>query len=226
MYNISIDSAFIDRASRSASAQHITSRWGPRMTRTVAIIGTRGYPSFYGGFETLVRHLAPYLADRGWNVVVYGRPTALSSNPADTDPRVQSVVTPGIDSKSASTLTYGATSALHAMVTNPDVALVMNVANGFWLPFLRLRKIPTLVNVDGIEWEREKWGRIAKIIFAIGGRATAQHATTLIYDSRELGARWEDLSGRTGVFIPYGGDPRTGDGSPVRLPERENRSPL
>ncbi|MDV8023638.1 glycosyltransferase [Rhodococcus sp. IEGM 1330] len=191
------------------------------MTRTVAIIGTRGYPSFYGGFETLVRHLAPYLADQGWDVVVYGRHAALSSNPADRDSRVRSVVTPGVDSKSASTLTYGATSSIHAAVTKIDVALVMNVANGFWLPLLRLRNIPTMVNVDGIEWEREKWGRIAKTIFAIGGRATAKHATTLIYDSRELGARWEDLSGRTGVFIPYGGDPRTGDDPPDGLGRRK-----
>lgn len=194
---------------------------GAAMTRTVAIIGTRGYPSFYGGFETLVRHLAPYLADHGWNVVVYSRETALSSNPADADPRVRSVITPGIDSKSASTLTYGATSSLHAAATKPDVALVMNVANGFWLPFLQLRGIPTLVNVDGIEWEREKWGRAAKTIFTIGGRATARYATTLIYDSRALALRWEAISGRTGVFIAYGGDPRTGDDPPEGLSRRK-----
>lgn len=194
---------------------------GSTMTRTVAIIGTRGYPSFYGGFETLVRHLAPYLADHGWNVVVYGREKALSTNPIDMDPRVRSVVTPGIDSKSASTITYGATSSIHAVATKPDAALVMNVANGFWLPLLRLRKIPTLVNVDGIEWEREKWGRIAKAIFAVGGRATARYATTLIYDSRALGVRWEELSGRVGVFIPYGGDPRTGDDPPDGLARRK-----
>lgn len=191
------------------------------MARTVAIIGTRGYPSFYGGFETLVRHLAPYLADHGWNVVVYSREKALSSNPADADPRVRSVITPGVDSKSASTLTYGATSSLHVAATKPDVALVMNVANGFWLPFLRLRGIPTMVNVDGIEWERDKWGRAAKTIFAIGGRATARYATTLIYDSRALAVRWEAISGRTGVFIAYGGDPRTGDDPPEGLSRRK-----
>lgn len=191
------------------------------MTRTVAIIGTRGYPSFYGGFETLVRHLAPYLVDQGWNVVVYGRANALSTNPLDIDSRVRSVVTPGLDSKSASTLTYGLSSSIHSAVTKPDVALVMNVANGFWLPLLRLRRIPTMVNVDGIEWEREKWGRVAKTIFAIGGRATAKFANTLIYDSRELGVRWQELSGREGVFIPYGGDPRSGDDPPDGLGARK-----
>lgn len=194
---------------------------GASLSPTVAIIGTRGYPSFYGGFETLVRHLAPYLVDHGWNVVVYGRERSLDHNPAHNDPRVRSVVTPGVDSKSASTLTYGFTSVLHSSATKPDVTLVMNVANGFWLPLLRFRGIPTLVNVDGVEWEREKWGRLAKAIFFVGGRLTAKFATTLIYDSRELGVRWQELSGREGVFIPYGGDPRSGDDPPDDLPKRK-----
>jgi hypothetical protein len=110
--------------------------------------------------------------------MVYGRPNALSSNPADTDPQVRPIVTPGIDSKSASTLTYGATSALRAVVMKPDAALLMKVENGFWLPILRACGVPTLVNVDGVGWVREKWGRTAKTIFATGGRATAQHPTT------------------------------------------------
>ena len=47
------------------------------MPRTVAIIGTRGYPSYYGGFETAIRRLSPYLADQGWRVIVYGRKGAV-----------------------------------------------------------------------------------------------------------------------------------------------------
>lgn len=189
------------------------------MTRSIAIIGTRGYPSYYGGFETLVRQLAPHLADNGWAVTVYGRRSNVVAREAD--PRVRSVLTPGIDSKSASTLTYGLTSALHASFTRPDVALVMNVANGFWIPFLRAGKIPTLVNVDGIEWEREKWGRGAKAVFKIGGELTARFATTLIYDSKELGQRWQAMSGRDGVFIPYGGVPQQSGTVPDGLAKRK-----
>src|SRR5689334_5839647 len=103
----------------------------------VAIIGTRGHPSFYGGFETAVRRLAPALADRGWLVRVYGRPEgAAPSRSIDADPRVERVVTRGVQSKALSTLTFGLTSVLHALFAKPDVALVMNVANGFWLPLL------------------------------------------------------------------------------------------
>ena len=100
----------------------------------VAVIGTRGYPSYYGGFETAVRHLAPWLAERGWGVTVYGRPG--STAPADParDRRVVSRLTRGVESKSLSTLSYGFTAVADAVRRRPDVALVMNVANGFWIP--------------------------------------------------------------------------------------------
>ncbi|WP_082043233.1 glycosyltransferase [Rhodococcus sp. MEB064] len=175
--------------------------------RTVCIIGTRGYPSYYGGFETLLRHLAPFLVERGWNVVVYGRPGATVDRPEGMDDGVISVETRGIESRSLSTLTYGMTSTVHAvmMTPKPDVALVLNVANGFWLPMLRARNIPSLVNVDGIEWEREKWGRAARSVFRVGGSLTARYADDLVYDSTSLGDRWYEKFGREGVFIPYGG---------------------
>ncbi|MGN6274232.1 MAG: glycosyltransferase [Protaetiibacter sp.] len=174
---------------------------------SVAIIGTRGYPSYYGGFETAVRHLAPFLADRGWDTTVYGRPGATSPNPDDADARVTRVLTRGIERKSLSTLSYGLTSVLDARRRRPDVALVMNVANGFWLPLLRRAGIPTVVNVDGIEWERAKWGGLARGVFRLGARRTARFADQLIFDSREIERRWGEGFARTGAFIPYGGTP-------------------
>ena len=173
---------------------------------TVAIIGTRGYPSFYGGFETLVRHLAPYLADAGWNVEVYSRDDAISTMKTVT-PGVRSVFTPGLEYKSLSTISYGLTAAAHSAATKPDVALVMNVANGFWLPMLKARGIPTVVNVDGLEWERDKWGSLAKSVFRAGASMTARWADTLICDAEEIARYWRDEFGRDSVFIPYGGEP-------------------
>jgi len=172
---------------------------------SVAIIGTRGYPSYYGGFETAVRELAPYLVDQGWDVTVYGRHGATLDVDPDRDPRVTSRLTRGVDRKQLSTLTYGFTSCLDAVRRRPDVALVMNVANGYWLPLLRAFGIPTLVNVDGIEWDRAKWGRLAKAVFRTGARLSARFATRLVYDSREIERRWNQDFDAVGVFIPYGG---------------------
>jgi len=81
----------------------------------------------------------------------------------------------------------------------------MNVANGFWLPFLKARGVPTVINVDGIEWERAKWGRLAKLIFHSGAGLTGKYADKIIFDSHVIARRWEAEFGRMGTFIPYGG---------------------
>jgi glycosyltransferase involved in cell wall biosynthesis len=178
--------------------------------KSVAIIGTRGYPSYYGGFETAVRHLAPYLASQGWDVTVYGRRGATKPDDPTLDRRVHTPITWGLETKSVSTLSYGLTATIDAARKKPDVVLVMNVANGYFLPLLRARGIPSLVNVDGIEWDRAKWGRLAKLMFRTGARLTAGWGTRLVYDAKAIGARWKKDFGVDGVFIPYGGsEPET-----------------
>lgn len=174
--------------------------------KSVSIIGTRGYPSYYGGFETAVRRIAPFLVDAGWDVTVYGRHGSTKPHDPARDRRVVSRTTWGVEGRSASTLSYGLTASLDAAARRPDVALVMNVANGFYLPLLRARGIPTLVNVDGIEWDRAKWGRLAKGVFHAGARMTARFGSRMVYDSLEIGRRWRDEFGVDGVFLPYGGD--------------------
>lgn len=116
-------------------------------------------------------------------------------------------MTRGLDSKSLSTLTFGLSAVLHAIIHKPDVALVMNVANGFWLPILRLRGIPTVVNVDGIEWHRDKWSRLGKAVFKSGAKFTAWFADELVFDAVAIGDFWKREFNRTGIFIPYGGEP-------------------
>lgn len=172
--------------------------------KSVAILGTRGYPSHYGGFETAVRHLGPYLADHGWDVTIYCRHGQdLSSDHAD--PRIHRVFTRGIDTRSLSSLSYSFSSMFDAAKRKPSVALVMNVANGFALPLLKFSRTPVLLNVDGIEWERDKWNRFAKSVFRLAARASARLADRLVFDAFEIGKYWEREFSRDGVFIPYGG---------------------
>lgn len=175
---------------------------------SVDIIGTRGYPSYYGGFETAVRMLAPYLVEHGWDVTVYSRRGATQPDDPKRDPRVRVRFTRGVNTRSLSTLTYGLSSAISAAWRRPQIALIMNVANSIWLPIYKLRRIPTVVNVDGIEWEREKWGALARAIFRLGAKATARWADELVFDAAAIGERWRSEFGRDGVVIPYGGAER------------------
>lgn len=154
-----------------------------------------------------MRKLAPRLADAGWDVVVYGRPGQTKEADPDRDPRIRTVATRGVDSTSLSTLTFGLTACLHAFFHRPDVALVMNCANGYWLPLLRLRGIPVVLNVDGIEWERQKWGTWAKRVFRWGAVLTARFANALVFDAHAIGDYWRRTFRRDGYFIPYGGQP-------------------
>ncbi|WJY00778.1 glycosyltransferase [Curtobacterium sp. 458] len=179
------------------------------MSKRVAIIGTRGYPSYYGGFETAVRHVAPALADAGWDVTVYGRPGQERDDDPSLDPRITRRTTGGLESRSLSTLTYGLTAVLDTIGRRPDVTLVMNCANGYWLPLLKLAGIPTVVNVDGIEWERAKWGRLAKAVFRTGARMTARTADALVFDAHAIGHYWRRVFGKDGDVIPYGGTEAT-----------------
>lgn len=175
------------------------------MSKSVAIIGTRGFPSYYGGFETAVRELAPYLVDHGWDVTVYGRKKAIKPNDPLCAGGVVSKTTPGLEYKSLSTLTYGLTASVHATLKRPDVALVMNVANGYFLPLLKRAGIPTLVNVDGIEWDRDKWGNLARKVFYRGAEMTAKYANNLVFDAHAIGDYWKREFNRDGIYIPYGG---------------------
>lgn len=169
-----------------------------------AIIGSRGFPSYYGGFETLVRHLAPYLVNAGHQVTVYGRqPTSLRSWSTMID-GVEVKFTAGHEGKTTSTLSFGFTSTRDAAHMKYDAALVLNVANGNFLGGLKRAGVPTVVNVDGMEWQRAKWNALAKRTFLRGARKTAEDANALIFDSRALGTVWTEKFGREGIFIPYG----------------------
>ncbi len=184
---------------------------------SIAILGTRGYPSFYGGFETAVRKLAPALADAGWSVSVYGRPGQTRADDPDLDPRVRRITTRGIESKKTSTLTFGFTSAVHAVRRKPDVVIVMNCANGLWLPLLKLRGISTAVNVDGMEWERAKWGRLARGVFKLGALFTARFADVIICDASAIAERWQQQFGRSSEVIAYGGETPAASPAPLGL---------
>jgi glycosyltransferase involved in cell wall biosynthesis len=171
----------------------------------IAIVGSRGYPSYYGGFETFVRRLAPALRDQGHEVTVYGRGGGLRYRTRVTD-GIRCVDTPGIETKSLSTLSHGWFASMHASHSDYDVALVVNVAHGFFLEQFQAAGIPTVVNVDGIEWMRAKWGALAKRTFRTGARLTASRGSVLVADSRAVADIWETKFGIRPQHVAYGAD--------------------
>ncbi len=162
--------------------------------------------------------MAPDWVRQGHEVTVYCRAYKKGGRTSVVD-GVRCVWTPGYDSKSWSTLSFGATSHIDSVFRRYDAVLVLNVANGFYLPLLRACRVPTVVNTDGIEWERGKWSALAQRIFYQGARMTARQADVLVADSKAIARIWDQLFAVRARYIPYGAPVigKTGDDRILQL---------
>ena len=116
----------------------------------IAILGTRGVPPSYGGFETFAAELGTRLVARGHELTVYCR--ALSST--TTWNGIHRIVLPAMRHKYFETVSHTLLSALDALRRPFDAILLCNAANAFVLPLLRAARFPVAINVDGIERRR------------------------------------------------------------------------
>lgn len=148
---------------------------------TIAMVGTRGVPAAYGGFETAIEEVGRRLADRGHDVVVYTR----GSERREKEYLGMRVVhLPAIPVKQIETLSHTGLSALHLMFRRrPDATFVFNAANSPFLPLLRLRRAPVALHMDGLEWRRSKWGPRGKAYYRWAEQFGVRTADALIADA-------------------------------------------
>ena len=125
----------------------------------IAMVGTRGVPARYGGFETAIEEVGSRLVTRGHEVTVYCRRVD-GTEALDEHMGMKLVHLPALRTKTLETITHSALSAMHAAVqrSTHDAVFVFNAANSPYIPFFRARRMPVAVHVDGLEWRRAKWG--------------------------------------------------------------------
>lgn len=169
----------------------------------IGIIGSRGFPLVYSGYETLVTALAPALVQRGHDVTVYCHRSSFRERPPIVD-GVRLVYVAGLAGKNVAQLSHSALATLHALSVRPDVVLIVNVANGPFAGLLSVVGVPTLVNVDGIEWLRPKWSRAGQRYFRWAATVAARQAWGLITDAAEMQALYRRLFERDSAMIAYG----------------------
>jgi glycosyltransferase involved in cell wall biosynthesis len=171
----------------------------------IAILGTRGIPANYGGFETFAEELSIRLAARGHRTTVYCR-TANYPQRLDTYRGVDLVTLPSIHTKYLDTLSHTCLSTLHFFFRGADVALYCNSANScfVWLP--RLRGIKILMNPDGLEWERAKWNWAGKTFYKISEYLAAWLPNRLVSDSRVIQEYYKHKFRVDSAFVAYGAD--------------------
>lgn len=178
------------------------------MTRTLRILGTRGVPAAHGGFETFAERLALYLVARGWRVVVYCQQSGVGPLVDDTCTwnGVERVSISVAQEGPKGTIVFDWKATRHAARFG-DLCLTLGYNTAVFCALLRLRGVPTIINMDGIEWSRSKWGPMAKVWFWLNDWAGCWLGDHLVADHPKiklhLGTRVRDDKI---TMIPYGAD--------------------
>jgi glycosyltransferase involved in cell wall biosynthesis len=171
----------------------------------IAILGTRGIPARYGGFETFAEQLANRLARNGHEVVVYCR--SAFARPDDVlAPGVRRVVLPGLPSKHFDTLWHTCLATFHVLFTDVDVVLICNVANSLyaWIP--RLFGKPTVLNVDGLDRKRKKWNLLGQAFLHFCEALSARTPTRVVTDSLSIQDYYRKRYRCASSMIAYGAE--------------------
>ena len=179
----------------------------------IAILGTRGIPASYGGFETFAQELSIRLARRGHHVTVYGRSHYVDPALDGTDYEgVRIRLLPTIRHKYLDTVVHASLSCLDCVRRPYDVALMCNAANGIFCVLPRWFAIKVAINVDGIERQRRKWNRLGKAYYRFSEWCSVKVAHAVVADAEVIAAYYRERYGVRPVVIPYGGDlPRADD---------------
>jgi len=174
----------------------------------IALLGTRGIPNRYGGFEAFFEKLSQYLVNDGHQVRVYCR--RAFTRPEDgslVDPRIRRVILPSISAKHLDTPVHTFLSVLHVIFTRADIVLMCNVANSpvAWIP--RLFGKPVVLNVDGLDRQRKKWGPLARIVLSICEFFSTFTPTRVVTDSETMRQYYRSRYAKSSVMIGYGAEP-------------------
>ena len=168
----------------------------------IALLGTRGIPAGYGGFETFAEELSVRLVERGHRVIVYCR-----RRHAEPQYRgVDLIYAPTIRHKYLDTLAHTFFSTLHLLFHRTDVALYCNGANAIFTILPRLMGIPIALNVDGIERNRRKWNRYARAWYQMSEYLSTILPTRFVSDAEVIRRYYLERYRKDSVFIPYGAE--------------------
>ena len=151
----------------------------------VRILGTRGVPAQYGGFETAAENVARYLVDHGWRVVVYCQTGHTGPVHYDEWQGIERVSISVPDTSWLGTARFDLASIKHA-VTQRDLCLTFGYNTAIFNVWQRLKRIPNVINMDGIEWSRERWGPTRQAILWTNERIACWVGNELIADHPEL----------------------------------------
>jgi len=181
----------------------------------IALIGTRGVPANYGGFETCVEEIGSRLAAKGHFVTVYCR-NGCYEKKLSSYRGMRLVYLPSIQKKALDTLSHTTLSMLHAVCRGYDVFMVFNAANSPAVLIPRLMGKRVALNPDGLEWKRGKWGALGKRYYLLSEWLSARLANRIVADSPGIETYYRERYGVESTVIAYGAEV-TKSGNPELL---------
>jgi glycosyltransferase involved in cell wall biosynthesis len=171
----------------------------------IAILGTRGIPASYGGFETFAEHLATRLVARGHEVTVYCRAHYVSPRQLEYH-GVKLKVLPTIRHKYFDTVIHTFLSAIHAVSGRYDAALICNCANAPFSLILRLTGTPVAINVDGLEHKRKKWGSLGRHYYRFAEYLSTLLPNEMVTDAQVIQDYYLARHNTSSTMIAYGSE--------------------
>lgn len=180
----------------------------------IAIMGTRGVPAAYGGFETFAEQLGVRLTERGHHITVYGRDHVVP--PGVREHRGMRLrVLPTIRHKYLDTVAHTALSILDGLLRRFDVVLICNNANAPFAMAPRIGGAHVVLNVDGLEWQRGKWNQLGRWYYQACAWLSPRLPVVLVTDARVIADWYLERHGKRTLVIPYGADPRRVEPGPT-----------
>jgi glycosyltransferase involved in cell wall biosynthesis len=171
----------------------------------IAILGTRGIPANYGGFETFAEQLGTRLAARGHELTVYCR-QHYSTAETSTYNGVNLVTLPTIRHKYFDTVVHTLLSVCHAAPRKFDVILICNAANSLFSIVPRFFGTPTLVNVDGLERKRKKWNWVGRGYYWLSEWLSTFLPTAIVTDAQVIQDYYASRYHKESAMIAYGAE--------------------
>jgi len=180
----------------------------------LALIGQKGFPATYGGVERHVEELAVRLADRGYHTCVYNRPHYNRSAPS-VYRGVEIVTLPSVPTKHLDAITHVAACTAHALRHGADIVHYHAVGPALlsWVP--GLRNVGTVVTVHGRDWQRPKWGSLARAALRAGEWMAMHAPDETIVVSQSLAHELSEKYGRPAHYIPNGISLEAGDDTTI-----------
>ena len=180
---------------------------------TIAFIGTKGMnfgQDTFGGFETVVTELAPRLVANGYKITIYCRKNMYTVRTyPDEIEGVRLRFVGSAETKNLGTLTNSFISIINAIHEHTETVILFNLGLGIFVPLLKLFGIQVITHLDGVEWERSKWGWLAKWMFRFGAYFNTKFTDILIADAEEIRRIYLLEYHRDSVMIPYGAEIRS-----------------